>query len=105
MLENTIYDADGQLLTGSYMDYAMPRADHFPAIDFTTHSVPCTTNTLGAKGCGEAGNGGSYPSAINAILNALAEVGVEDLALPATPARVWAAIEAARLTSSSDRID
>jgi len=105
LLENTIYDADGQLLTGSYMDYAMPRADHFPTIDFTTHSVPCTTNPLGAKGCGEAGNGGSYPSAINAILNALAEVGVQDLALPATPARVWAAIEAARLTSGSIRID
>ena len=96
LLENTIYDDDGQLLTGSYMDYAMPRADHFPRIDFTTHSVPCKTNALGTKGCGEAGNGGSYPSAINAILNALAEVGVEDLALPATPARVWQAIQAAK---------
>ena len=96
LLENTIYDADGQLLTGSYMDYAMPRADHIPAIDFSTHNVPCKTNPLGAKGCGEAGNGGSYPSAINAILDALAEVGVEDLALPATPARVWAAIVAAK---------
>ena len=96
LLENTVYDADGQLLTGSYMDYAMPRADHIPAIDFATRNVRCKTNPLGVKGCGEAGNGGAYPSAINAVLDALAEVGVDDLALPATPARVWAAIAAAK---------
>ena len=61
LLENTVYDDDGQLVTGSYMDYAMPRADHMAAIDFTTHPVPCTTNPLGVKGCGEAGNGGCVP--------------------------------------------
>ena len=95
LLENTVYDADGQLLTGSYMDYAMPRADHVADIDFTTHPVPCTTNPLGAKGCGEAGNGGAYPVVICAILDALGEGGVRELPLPASPHRVWRALREA----------
>ena len=96
LLENTIYDEDGQLLTGSYMDYAMPRADHMAPVDFTTHPVPCVTNPLGVKGCGEAGNGGSYPVVICAILDALGPRGVTDLPLPASPHRIWQALQTAR---------
>ncbi len=92
MLERTVYDADGQLLTGSFMDYAMPRADHLGAIDFVTRPVPCETNPLGAKGCGEAGNGGAYPAVVCAILDALAERGVGSLPLPASPHGVWQAL-------------
>ncbi len=95
LLENTVYDDDGQLVTGSYMDYAMPRADHMARVDFTTHPVPCTTNPLGVKGCGEAGNGGAYPSVILAILDALAARGVAELPLPASPHRIWQALQAA----------
>ena len=95
LLENTVYDDDGQLVTGSYMDYAMPRADHLAWVDFTTHPVPCTTNPLGVKGCGEAGNGGAYPSVILAILDALAGRGVSELPLPASPHRIWRALQAA----------
>jgi carbon-monoxide dehydrogenase large subunit len=92
LLERTVYDDDGQLLTGSYMDYAMPRADDLPSFCFATRNVPCTTNPLGLKGCGEAGNGGSMPAVMNAILDALAEVGVTHLEAPATPHRIWQAI-------------
>ena len=95
LLENTVYDDDGQLVTGSYMDYAMPRADHMAWVDFATHPVPCTTNPLGVKGCGEAGNGGSYPAVILAVLDALAARGVEELPLPANPHRIWQALRAA----------
>ncbi len=95
LLESTVYDSDGQLLTGSYMDYAMPRADHVAHIDFTTHPVPCKTNPLGAKGCGEAGNGGSYPAVFCAVLDALGDAGVRDLTLPASPHRVWQALREA----------
>lgn len=97
LLENTVYDSDGQLVTGSYMDYAMPRADHMAWVDFVTHPVPCTTNPLGVKGCGEAGNGGSYPAVILAILDALAARGVAELPLPASPHRVWQALQTAQL--------
>jgi carbon-monoxide dehydrogenase large subunit len=76
------------------MDYAMPHADDLPSIDFTTRDVPCVTNPLGAKGCGEAGNGGSMPAVMNAILDALAAKGVTRLAAPATPHRIWQALRA-----------
>ena len=95
LLENTVYDDDGQLVTGSYMDYAMPRADHMAAVDFATHPVSCATNPLGVKGCGEAGNGGAYPAVILAVLDALAASGVTELPLPASPHRVWRALRAA----------
>ena len=95
LLENTVYDDDGQLVTGSYMDYAMPRADHMAAVDFATHPVPCATNPLGVKGCGEAGNGGAYPAVMLAVLDALAARGVAELPLPASPHRVWRALRAA----------
>ncbi len=94
--EATIYDADGQLLTGSYMDYAMPRADDAPHFVHDFHPVPATTNPLGAKGCGEAGCAGALPSVINALVDALSEFGISHIDMPATPERVWRAIRQAR---------
>jgi carbon-monoxide dehydrogenase large subunit len=93
--ENTVYDRDGQLLTGSLMDYAMPVAGDMCTIDFSTRNVPCVTNPLGIKGCGEAGNGGAMPAVMNAITDALAERGVTHLQAPATPHRVWQALKQA----------
>ena len=94
--EHTIYDQHGQLLTGSYMDYAMPRADDAPTFMSASHPVPATTNPLGAKGCGEAGCAGALPSVINALVDALAEYGIRHIDMPATPERVWRAIRQAR---------
>jgi carbon-monoxide dehydrogenase large subunit len=98
MLERCVYDNDsGQLLSGSYMDYAMPRASDLPGFTVeTVRGTPCTHNPLGVKGCGEAGAIGSPPAVINAILDALAPLGVKDLQMPATPHRVWSAIRAAQ---------
>ena len=97
LLENCVYDREsGQLLTGSFMDYAMPRADDFPTIQIGHVCTPCTHNSLGTKGCGEAGAIGSPPAVINAVLDALAPLGVKDLDMPASPHRVWEAIQAAR---------
>ena len=95
LLENAVYDSDGQLLTGSYMDYAMPRASDVPSFNVSTISTPSTHNQIGSKGCGEAGAIGAPPAVINAVLHALSAKGVEDLTMPASPARVWAAIDAA----------
>ena len=95
LLENCTYDPEtGQLLTGSFMDYAMPRADDFPHFEIGHVCTPCTHNPLGTKGCGEAGAIGSPPAVINAILDALHPLGVKDLDMPATPHRVWQAIQA-----------
>jgi carbon-monoxide dehydrogenase large subunit len=97
LLENCVYDRDsGQLLTGSFMDYAMPRADDLPDFKLGTVCTPCTHNPLGTKGCGEAGAIGSPPAVINAVLDALHSLGVKDLDMPASPHRVWEAIDAAR---------
>ncbi|GAB4186291.1 MAG: xanthine dehydrogenase family protein molybdopterin-binding subunit [Thalassobaculales bacterium] len=96
LLEHTVYDADGQLLTGSFMDYALPRADNIPDFRMAFHSVPATTNALGVKGCGEAGCAGSFPAVMNAVVDALSEYGIRHIDMPATPHRVWAAIQAAR---------
>ena len=74
--EHTIYDGQGQLLTGSYMDYAMPRAEDAPLFSHEFHPVPATTNVLGAKGCGEAGCAGALPSVMNALVDALSEYGI-----------------------------
>ncbi len=93
--EDTVYDADGQLVTGSFMDYALPRADEIAHIDFTTHAVPCKTNPLGVKGCGEAGNGGSYPVIYNAIMDALGGNGGRELGIPTTPHRIWQSLNGA----------
>ena len=94
--EHTVYDEDGQLLTGSYMDYAMPRADDAPLFRHASHPVPATTNPLGAKGCGEAGCAGALPSVMNALVDALSEYGISNIDMPATPERVWRAIQEAR---------
>ncbi|MEC8794874.1 MAG: molybdopterin cofactor-binding domain-containing protein, partial [Pseudomonadota bacterium] len=96
MLENTVYDENGQLLTGSYMDYAMPRAADVPNFSVDHSCVtPCTHNPLGVKGCGEAGAIGSPPAVVNAVIDALHRGGhthVEHIDMPVSPARVWAAI-------------
>ena len=92
LLEGAHYDTSGQLLTASYMDYTMPRADDLPSFKVSTSNTPCPGNPLGIKGCGEAGAIGSPPAVINAITDA---IGIADLAMPATPQRVWAAIRAA----------
>jgi len=98
LMENCVYDRQtGQLLTGSFMDYTMPRADDLPNFTLGYHSTPCTTNPLGTKGCGEAGAIGSPPAVINAVLDALAPLGVKDFDMPATPLRVWEAIQSARV--------
>ncbi|MEA3121984.1 MAG: aerobic carbon-monoxide dehydrogenase large subunit [Paraburkholderia sp.] len=98
LLEHCEYDNEtGQLLSGSYMDYAMPRASDLP--DFTVETIkgtPCTHNPLGVKGCGEAGAIGSPPAVINAILDALAPLGVKDIQMPATPHRIWSIVQEAR---------
>jgi carbon-monoxide dehydrogenase large subunit len=95
LMEMTAYDADGQLLTGSYMDYAMPRASDAPSFSTADHGVPATTNPLGVKGCGEAGCAGSLTSIMNAVVDALSEYGIRHIDMPATPHRVWQAIRAA----------
>jgi aerobic carbon-monoxide dehydrogenase large subunit len=94
--ESTVYDEHGQLLTGSYMDYAMPRADDAPLFTSAFHPVPAKTNPLGAKGCGEAGCAGALPSVMNALVDALSEYGIRHIDMPATPERVWRAIREAR---------
>ena len=97
LTENTVYDDDGQLLTGSYMDYGMPRADHIPLdLTYETIEVPCTMNPMGVKGCGEAGCIGAPPSIMNAIINGLEDLGVTKMDMPATPLKVWDAIRQAR---------
>jgi len=96
LMEETHYGDDGQLLTGSFMDYAMPRADHSPPFAYLSLPDPAKTNPLGAKGCGEAGCAGSMTSIMNAVVDALAEFGVTHIDMPATPLRVWEAIERAR---------
>lgn len=91
MGEETVYDnATGQLITGSYMDYWMPRADNMPNMTFKTNEVPCKTNPLGVKGCGEAGTVGAAPAFVNAIINALQPYGVKHIDMPTTPQKIWA---------------
>jgi aerobic carbon-monoxide dehydrogenase large subunit len=94
LLEHCVYDAEsGQLVTGSFMDYGMPRADDMPNFEFhTNETIPCTTNPLGSKGCGEAGTVGALASVMNAIVNALSVKGVTHLDMPATPEKVWRAM-------------
>jgi carbon-monoxide dehydrogenase large subunit len=96
LLEQTVYDADGQLVTGSFMDYAMPRAHDAPMINVSNHPVPTKSNPLGAKGCGEAGTSGGLPAVANAVVDALSEYGIRHLEMPMTPSRVWHAIQDAK---------
>jgi len=97
MMENVVYDAQGQLLTGTFADYAMPRADDMPNFVSGTHDVPAKSNPLGTKGCGEAGSAGALPSLMNAVHDALKPLGVGHLDMPASPERIWQAIRAAKM--------
>jgi len=97
LLENCVYDREsGQLLTGSMMDYALPRADDLPSFDVATKVTPCTHNPLGAKGCGEAGAIGAPAALMNAVLDAMAAKGVTHFDMPASPHRVWSALQTAQ---------
>ena len=89
LMERTVYDPQGQPIAGSYMDYALPRAGDAPPMTVENHSVPCKTNLLGVKGCGEAGCAGALPSVMNAVVDALAEYGVTHIDMPVTPEKVW----------------
>ena len=97
LMERTVYDPDtGQLVSGSFMDYAIPRADALPTIDFKANCVPARTNPLGVKGVGESGCTAACPAVMNAIVDALAPIGIAHLDMPATPERIWAACRDAR---------
>ncbi len=89
LYEHAVYDEAGQLLSGSFMDYCMPRADGVPAMAVSTLEVPCKNNPMGVKGCGEAGSVASPAAVINAIIDALADLGVSAIDMPATPQKVW----------------
>ena len=96
LFEHAVYDEDGQLLSGSYMTYTFPRAADLPSFKVGNHVTPCTHNPIGAKGVGEVGAIGVPPAVINAVIDALAPLGVTHIDMPATPERVWRAIRAAR---------
>ncbi len=96
LTESVVYDEDGQPQTGSFMDYCLPRADDAPDFSFLSHPVPARTNKLGVKGCGEAGCAGSLPAVMNAVVDALGEFGVKHIDMPATPQKVWAAMQKGR---------
>jgi aerobic carbon-monoxide dehydrogenase large subunit len=100
LMEQAVYDSDGQLVTGSFMDYAMPHAHDAPMINVAHHPVPTKSNPLGAKGCGEAGTSGGLPAVANAVVDALSEYGITHLEMPMTPARIWQAIEEAKAKQS-----
>ncbi len=95
-MEQAVYDEEGQLLTGSFMDYAMPRAADVPSFVLADHGVPTKTNPLGVKGVGEAGCAGGLPCAMNAVLDALADHGVRHVDMPLTPFRIWQALQTAK---------
>ena len=95
LFEEAIYDGDGQLLNGTYMSYVMPRAADLPSFKVGNHATACTHNPLGVKGVGETGAIGVPPAVINAVIDALAPLGVTDISMPATPEKVWRAIQAA----------
>ena len=97
LLEQAVYDDAGQLITGSYMDYCMPRADDLPNFTVGMTCTPCTHNPIGAKGCGEAGAIGSPPAVINAVLDAIGET---DMDMPASPERVWSMIKRANASAA-----
>jgi carbon-monoxide dehydrogenase large subunit len=97
LCEGVVHDPDtGQVLTGSWMDYRMPRADDLPPLHLETLATPAPSHPLGIKGCGEAGAAGGAPAVMNAIMDALAPLGVRTLDMPATAERIWRAIRAAR---------
>jgi aerobic carbon-monoxide dehydrogenase large subunit len=96
LMEAIAYDGGGQLLSGSFMDYAMPRADDFCAFELGENEIPTRTNPLGVKGAGESGTVGALAAVMNAVNDALAAIGAPYVQMPATAQKVWAAIEAAK---------
>jgi aerobic carbon-monoxide dehydrogenase large subunit len=97
LLEHATYDAQsGQMIAASFMDYTLPRADDLPSFEIGFNATRCTTNPLGVKGCGEAGAIAAFPAIANAILDALAPLGVNDFDGPATPANIWRAMAGTR---------
>jgi carbon-monoxide dehydrogenase large subunit len=102
LFENVVYDeTSGQLITGSFLDYGMPRADDFPPFMSGLVEIPAKTNPLGIKGIGEAGTIAAPPTVVNAVLDALRELGVEHLDMPLTPERIWQAANAAKRARES----
>jgi carbon-monoxide dehydrogenase large subunit len=95
-MEECVYQDDGQLETGSYMNYTMPRAADLPSFSINHNTTLCTHNPLGAKGVGEVGSIGVPPAVINAVIDALRPLGVDDMTMPATSERVWQAIQQAQ---------
>jgi carbon-monoxide dehydrogenase large subunit len=95
LMESIVFDADGQQVTGSFQDYAMPRAEDFPEMLSELTEVPATTNPLGIKGAGEAGATGAPPAVVSAILDALKPLGIDHIDMPATPHKIWRAIQSA----------
>ena len=96
LTERVVFDEDGQLLTASFMDYGMPRADDVPMINFSTECTPSLYNPMGMKGCGEAGTVGALAAMANAVVDALWGLGVRDAQMPYTPHRVWQRIQEAK---------
>jgi carbon-monoxide dehydrogenase large subunit len=93
MMEHVVYDEDGQLLTASFMDYAMPRARDVPMIAFTSAPVPSTENPMGMKGCGEAGTVGALAAVANAVQDATWDRGLRQVDMPFTPLKLWEALQ------------
>ena len=102
-LEHVVYDDNGQPLTGSYMDYALPRANDAPFFTFASYPAPAKTNLVGSKGCGEAGGAGALPSVMNALVDALSAYRIRHIDMPATPLRVWEAIYASTRAEAETR--
>ena len=101
LMEEIRFDPDsGQILTGSFMDYPIPRAELFPHVDIKSCPVPTTTNLLGTKGAGEAGCVGALPAMANALVDAVAHLGVRHIDMPATPERIWRVIDEAKRKSA-----
>jgi carbon-monoxide dehydrogenase large subunit len=96
LMEDIRFDGSGQLVTGSFMDYAMPRARDLSPIEIKSNPVPTKTNPLGVKGAGEAGCVGALPAVANAVIDALSEFGVRHIEMPATPERIWRAMKNGR---------
>jgi len=103
LMEMTSYDGDGQLLTGSYQDYALPRGADVPMIEVASHPVPAKSNPLGVKGCGEAGCAGGLTSVMNAVVDALADQGVRHINMPVTAEKVWRALQMAHAPDPAAR--
>ena len=101
LMERVSYDENGQILSGSLMDYALPRADGLPPFQFSSAPSPAATNGLGVKGCGEAGCAGALPAVMNAVVDALRPLGIQNIEMPATPEVVWRAIQGAAVAQAA----